>query len=630
MSFDTERIKPSNFKIFLAELDLPITTDTFYSYSAGIWQVPLSPNFGSTGFSVETTDGYDITYEDTGITGLLRIGSLAIDGVNYANTTSMNACDLQNMSFYYDPATFMLSIHFDGYTVPWGKTVRMGNILGFCDKPGAINGAYYDNIYYEPRILSVPQLKKQKDNLFAGILQHTGGNITFINSDGFFEDIIRDWNIFGQPIRIYAGFDGLSFSDFRKIHSGIVDDYSHNREQFKINIGDARKFFSRKIPINQFSTAEYASLSTDNSGKVKPLAWGNVKNAKLICLNENATVPSTYQFFLADTEFNTINSVSQVKVDDIVLQSSKYSFVDDTLYISSGQSLTDKSGETVYIADNLTNITASFNSFSTNTLGLNVISDVLKNYASISTATIVNNYDSTEWALELADSKQVGIYIAKETEISNVIKDICVAEDGIFLVLDDGRFTFRHESTNYTIDRTVESDEWLDPPEIDYDRAEYLTSVKIKYNKNQAKNESESYTNTTYESTSYDKYKTYAQKEIDTVLTSTTDAYTKSELVMNRSKDIVATVTRKLKQQHIDLEIMDVIQAEHSRQSETIKQWAKYRLIGISKDLNSAENTWTMRWLEDLDDRFTETYYLIDIDENKIVDIDGNHIIGLS
>ena len=570
-------------------------------------------------------------HEQTGMKPLMRVGSIQVDGENYATMTSMGACDAQNKSIYYDPTIYMLYIHFDGYTIPWGHTVRLGLVLGFCDKPGLLNGAYYNDIYYDPRIISVPSLKKQKDNLFAGILQHTGGSVTFINSDGYFENLISDWNIFGQPIRIYAGFDGLSFSDFRQIFTGNVDDYKYDFESFTLNIVDMRKFLSRKIPINQFSTTTYPYITADNGGRVMPIAYGSIRNAPMICLNETAPAPSTYRFFLADTTYSSINSVSAVYIDKQALSTTKWSFIDDSVYISTGVSTTTVGGDDVYVCDQLSNMTADFISYSTMTLGLNVISDILYNYAQVSTNTAVNNYDSTEWTSALALSKQVGIYLEDETEITEVIKDICVAEDGIFLVMDDGRFTFRHESTTYGLDRTIESDEWLDEPAIEYKREEYLTSLKIKYDKNQTESDDfKSYTNFNYESTSFEKFKTYAQKEIKTVLTSTTDVYNKSESVMQRSKDIVPTITRKLKQQHIDLDIMDIIQAEHGRWSSTTKQWAKYRLIGIQKDLNNAQLSWTMRWLEDSTSKIDAYSYIVDVDGNYITDVDGNYLIGLN
>jgi hypothetical protein len=249
---------------------------------------------------------------------------------------------------------------------------------------------------------------------------------------------------------------------------------------------------------------------------------------------------------------------------------------------------------------------------------------MLYNYAYVSTASAVNNYDSTEWSSELTLSKQVGIYLNDEIEISEVIKNVCIAEDGIFLVMDDGRFTFRHETPIYIVDRVIQSDEWLDEPNIEYKREEYLSKLTIQYDKNQSESTGwRSYTDTNYESTSYEKFKTYADKTINTVITSTSDVYDKAESVMVRSKDIVQTVTRKLKQQHIDLDIMDIIACEHGRysDSELEKPWALYRLIGIQKDLNNAQLTWTMRWLQNCD-------FLIADDGDYLVGDGGDYLIG--
>jgi hypothetical protein len=622
MSFETEKNKPNNFKIYLGELDLPFSYDTYLPYTAGIWNVPLSPNFGEDGVYLTLDDGYEMTFEETGFTGLQRVGSIRVDGEAYTKTTSISACVTQNKSFYYNPSNYLLYLHFDGFTIPFGSIIRIGVILGFSNQIGS-DGAYYDNIYYDPRVLSIPSIKKQKDNLFAGVLQFTGGSVALINSDGYFEDVTKNWNIFGQPFRIYAGFQGLDFDDFQLIFSGLVDDYAYDFSQFKLNVVDQRKFLSRKIPYNLLSTSDYPYLSTSNSGKVKPLAWGNIVNAKLYCLNQTSTVPSTYQFLIADTEFNLINTVSQVKIDNIVLSTGSYSYVDNILYISSGTSVTKPSGDTAPVADNLTKVTASFNCFESTAYGLNVITDILNNYASISTETVVNNYNSTEWVESLANSKQVGVFLNRGTKISDVIKDICIAEDGYMLVLDDGRYTFRHESTTYTINRTIYGDEWLDDPQTEFNRDEFLTSVKILYNQNQAEsNEYESYLNDTYESTGYDKYAAYEQKEIKTVLTSTTDVYNKSESVMARSKDIPMIVTRKVKPQHIDLEIGDVIRTEDNRYGQD-KEWKNYRIIGIEKNLNEKEIVITRRYLEDTTSPYNKEYIIIDgeyvtVDSEKV------------
>jgi len=598
VSFDTERLKPASNKLYLFELDMPLPTDTFYSAQAGIWQIPVSPYLGPTGVTILCDDGSVAFFEETNMVELLRIGSMNVDYEHYSRQTSMAACIAQNKSFYYDNLTYMIFVHFDGFTVPWGHVVELGIIMGFSNKPDSDNNAYYDDIYYEPRILSVPALTKQRDNLFYGILQYTGGSVVLNNQDGYFEDLIGSINIYGQPVRLYAGFDGLSFGEFRQIYEGMVDDYSYDFDSFSLNLADIKKFLTRKLPINQFLTSVYPDLNSNNNYKGKPLAWGSIRNAPLICLNEMSTVPSTYQFYLADTSYNSILSVGAVYMQGMELSTTNWSWSGDKVYISTSAS-TSSGGSTLTIDASLQGVTADFVSASTTMLGLNVISDILKNYAFLSTDSLVGNYDSTEWATSLALSRQVAIYINEEKEINEIIKDICVSEDGYLLVLDNGSFTFKKDSTTYTTIRQIYSDEWLDDPQIEYKREEYLTSVKISYDKNQFSNSFRRYINTNYETVSYNKYKTYALGEMETALTSTTDVYNKSELIMIHSKDIIPTVTRKIKQTHIDLEVGDIILAEHGRESDTTKYWKQWKLISISKDLDNAELTWVMRWVSD-------------------------------
>lgn len=600
MSFDTEIVKPTSRKLYTFELDWPLAADTFYSAQAGIWQIPISANLGTSGVTITCDDGSITFFEDSGNITYLRIGSIEVDNEHFSRQTSITACILQNKSFYYDSETFMIFLHLDGFTVPWGKIINIGIILAFSNKTNTGNNIYYDGMPYDTRIKSVPALSKNRDNLFYGILQYTGGSVVLDNTDGYFEEFIGSINIFGQPVRIYAGYPGLDYSDFRQIYEGYVDDYKYNRDTFEINIADKKKFLSRKIPYNEFDTATYPYLKTDNAGKVKPLAWGSIRNAPIVCLNETSTLPSTYQFYVVDTTYNPLLSVSNVYANSKTLSTALWSYSTTGLvYVSSSATIIDSGNSTTVIASNLGTLTADFVSASTEMLGLNVITDMLKNYATISTETLVNNYNSTEWIASLTGSREVGIYVRNETQISEIIQKICVAEDGIFLVLDDGRFTFRRDSTTYTSVRTLQLDEWMNDPEVEYKRSEYLTSIKVKYDMNQNAGSYKSYTDTTYEATSFFKYRTYSQIEQDTVLTSTVDVAVKSDLVMKHSKDIIPTVTRKTKTQNVDLEINDIILASHSRLSESTAVWKKYKLIGINKDLDSNEVTLIQRWVSD-------------------------------
>lgn len=599
MSFATEKIKPGSFKICLLELDTPIVTETFINYSAGIWKNVLSGNLGRSGITVTGSDGLIGFYEEQIPISYFRIGSLVVDDEEYTQQTSISDCVTQVKSFYYDNTTLTIYYHFADFGIPWGKIVRIGVICGFADKVGTVNGAYYDDIYYDPRVVNIPAMRKAIDPLFWGILQYTGGSATLINSDGFFETFIER-ELIGQPARLYWGFDGLAFSEFRKVFSGIIEDYSFSRDTFTLNIIDDRKFLSRSIPIRKFDKSEYPDISDDNAGTVKPLAWGVIRGAPLVCLDEMNPTATDYRFFVCDTTDHSITGVTNVILNGIVVDPGDWTYADGVVTMAASVFVSDPSGsgDDYYVEDNLDSVTADFVGFAGITKGLDVIKDILLTYANVQ--YIASNYDLTEWAAATLVSRDVGIYLNEETPINEVIQKICVAEDGIFLVKDDGLYTFRIFDYNRTPNRTIKTDEWLNEPTKKYQSKELLSSVKVQYNKHQDNDTWKSITNSDYQKYVLSKYKLYREKSFETVLVDDDDALAKTESIMYRSKEIYPVVSRKTKTQNIDLEIMDFIDAEHSRESDEIKDWSTWEIIGINKDLNNAEITLDMRWVKDI------------------------------
>jgi hypothetical protein len=89
----------------------------------------------------------------------------------------------------------------------------------------------------EPRVKSIPSIKKSKDPTFFGKLQFQGGSIKLDNADGFFDDF-KNKDIYGQAVRIKYGFDGIAYSEFRQIFQGFIDDISWNRKDFTIKVVD--------------------------------------------------------------------------------------------------------------------------------------------------------------------------------------------------------------------------------------------------------------------------------------------------------------------------------------------------------------------------------------------------------
>ena len=621
MTFLNEISLPASYKICLVEIDIPIDFGTTaINYSPGIWRYTMNPDFGEDGsITVTDDDGLVGFFEYAGDIEYKRIGGLRVGSDVYEQQTSLTDCIAQENSFYYDPDDFALYVHFDDFGTANVQTdIRFGEINGFSDKVGT-DGAYYDDIYYDPRVINLPSLRKAKDPLFYGIAQYSGGSVSFINSDGYFDTFV-DKDIFGQPVRVYFGFDGLDFSDFRLVFTGFVEDFKYNFDTFTLNIQDQRKTLSRKIPVNTFSKSIYPNLSYDKSGSPKPLAWGPCRNVPAICLNELDTSAASFDFYLADETNRTVATLDAVYIDGIELTPTP-TLVNGTFSITSGTTVTDASSETLYIEDNLDVVTADINQAQT-VLGLDIIKEILEDYGDVQ--YIANNYNIGEWGDATALSRGMCIYLGEKIDLKELIEKICVSEDGVFLVQADGKYSFRKFDENRTPRATIQADEWLNEPEFSYDSNEYLTSVRIKYNKNQESGDFQTYNNTTYEDQVFRRFKVYKDKEFETFIASATDAAAKSEIIMDRSKEILPTVSRKTKTQHITLEIMDFVNAEHSRWSAATKTWGTYEVIGIDKNINSMEVTLTLKYVK----AYTHPEYSISEGDIHLEVLCGEHLFG--
>ena len=565
MTFATEKIKPGSQKITLLEIDLPYIVMNIYNYTSGIWVVVLDDRFGSSGTITQTDDDGAVGYyeESVGVK-YKRIGSLKVDSDDYTQETTMTACEGQDKSWYYDATNLMLFIHFANFEPPLGKVIRLGIINGFIDSIDTTQGAYYDDIYYDPRLLSVSNLSKKKDSLFYGILQYQGGSASLINTDGYFEDIITDNELFGQPARVYLGFEGFAFSDFRNVYTGYIDGFSYDRNTFSLALVDNRKFFSRKIPVRTFNKTEFPSLDDNDVGSPKPLGYGPLRNIPCKCVNSADATAIDYYFYTYDPTDHDTGTLSEVRLNGIAVAGGSYSYDVATgiITIASGTFVSPPTEDDIYIEANLDGITCDINT-TTIDHGMDIIKDLLYIYAAINYDTV--NYNTTEWASETGASMQMGLYIDEEMTISEAIEKICMSEGGTFIVQDNGLFTMRHFSLSRAINRTIKRDEFLDEAKINYDGKSYLSSVVVNYSKDYAEDKYITYRNADYEQTSFKKYKKYAEKIYDTALATLADAEIKAEDIMIQSKDVSPTVTIKTKVQNIDLELMDLVTCNIAR-----------------------------------------------------------------
>ncbi|HSV96766.1 MAG TPA: hypothetical protein VLM75_07510, partial [Spirochaetota bacterium] len=155
-------------KTILVEIDIPIRRDTCINVEPGIWGHRINWD----GVVVPGSDGLTGYYEDEA-SAIVKVGSCYVDSVAYTKCLTWESLRLQDEGFLFDPATQTIYFHFDDFGPPMQRLLRLGATTGFCDKAmlddsGRPVGSMYEDIYYEPRILSVPSIGVSKDPLFFG------------------------------------------------------------------------------------------------------------------------------------------------------------------------------------------------------------------------------------------------------------------------------------------------------------------------------------------------------------------------------------------------------------------------------------------------------------------------------
>ena len=562
--------KPQSKKITIVEMDVPLTV-TWINYQPGIWVATMYSD------TINVTDDNGNTgYYTYHVDSVPNINSLNVNGTLYSEQTSLANCISTEKSWYYDTSEHKVYAHFEDWHTPdYYNTVAPGAVLGFTNQVDTTCNNYFEDIYYEPRVTSIPNMTKKKDSLFFGILQYQGGTISFDNIDGYFDDFAQR-DLYGQPVRIYLSFEGLAYSEAKKVYTGKVKDFVQDFASFQVQVMDKREFLSRKLPVNVFNSTDYPSMDSKLLGIPIPIIFGSV-----IGVPAYRTSAGNWKF--ADTTYNSIDSSITVYKEDGTSFTAGGTITDGTF---TGTDTTDK----LYVDCTQSSVQN----------GLDIIADILENYEGI--AFNSSNYDTLEWTSEKADVMNEGIWIGKGNLMTSVdvIEQVCTDNQGVFDVLADGRFTFRTFDEDRTPTFEILEDELLDDPVNVNSAEEYLSSVKIEYNKDWLNDEYQLYTDSTKQSEVYGRYRQYKERTFTTCLMSEANAVTLASDIMSQSKIIKPILGIKTKTQNVEMKILDNILFKLSRQNGSIIiDRSRYQVLGIDLDLMNYEMGITIKQIEE-------------------------------
>lgn len=584
MTFAQAAARPISRKIVLLELDIGREWAQWFNRYAGTWYVNfdlLYPLIDSAFLAGAV--GLEIT----------RIGSVKVDGVSLSPVTGAVDVQINDSSFYFHDGSKTLYVHCPGGDEPRIHRMVIGEAYGICTQAAAENnGGVYNGFAYEPRLKSAPSISKRKDPLFFGKVAFTGGEVVIANEDGAFDLFGEDNDVFGNAARLLMGFDDLPYSEFRPIFSGYMDRIIVGRTEMRVAIQDLREQLSRELPPNVFDATTYPNIKDANVGKPIPLGYGTMRNAPVVCTNEDeAGPPLTFTFKLCDVADHAygIKAIDAVYVNGVAKTPSASSLTAGTFSLATADY--DPGDE----------VTCDWRGFvdpdgNLISNALDVLVDLLTTYYPISFND--NYFDMARW--ETAGTPDIGLFIGKSRKLIEVVEDICATVQGIFVVMDDGRFAHRIYSEHAPVRQTFDVHDLLEVPTVEYDPTEVLTSVRVGYNRDWSADEFYEYVDRNQEDAIFQRFKTYRTKAFETLLVDQAAAADFSEKILALSGDVKRTFELKTKTQAIERELGDIIECPVSRANGAFLGDVRAEVIGVDRDATGAVVSLECRLIERL------------------------------
>jgi hypothetical protein len=583
-------------KLALCEFD---AGQDWTRYDTGTW-VNYSPGIFYTDFTGEYSDLASAWVEGAETLDVGSVGTMYItkDGAStrltsFSSITALHA----EPGFYWDEGDDYLYIRLPNYDPPGIYNITIG-VSAYVAQRHWINEE--GDSQYDGTLKSLPNIKRSIDPLFFGKISYDSATVVLDNTHGEYDDF-SSYDVFGQEIRLFFGDTEDNYSDLTQVWTGYIDDFVISESDIEINASDPRRKLETPIPPNTYSTDDYANIDDRKENKPIALAYGYVKNVTPVCVNEGSYAKDTagnFTFKLCDmTNHDEIGAITDVRYNGESLSGSVNT---DDLYWNTGEdSLTDATLRIDKLADvelDFKKVTVDFSGVEDEdgnliSAGLDVIRDLIETYSG--TAYVNANFDVTTWDNLAGDDKDIGLYIDKESTVLEAIEEITASIQMQFDVTGDGRYTARVFDDEKSYTRIIDEDEILGNISLSYNSDEFLSRVVVEYSGGKT------YVYDDLEETVNKRFKYKRPKTFETLLTSSADADTFAQRVMELSKELKPIIELTTKTQTIGLNIEDLVIADINRRSTAWLGLSLCRVESVDIDLNSFEVTLGLRVLRD-------------------------------
>lgn len=286
-----------------------------------------------------------------------------------------------------------------------------------------------NNIFYVGHLLSVPVIKQQKSEIYWGVSVISSGEI-LISNNGEYDEKYKNYSWSNKSITILMGGEDLAYSEYAAQFGGLITEKTLSTSIFKIRFKDSKANLEDTIPKNSFTVTDYPNLNAEDEGKPIPLVYGTVLKIPVVCTTlALGTATSLHSFKILDTSICTVNTISQVYINDIAVSHSSGSISDASFKLATA---TFSPGDSVTVSV----IAAKDNPI-----------EQLKHIASnvLSIPYNSTNYDTATVSLAVtaADSFPCGLAITESESALKVFGDLMQSCMGSLYVNNSGKYAVK-------------------------------------------------------------------------------------------------------------------------------------------------------------------------------------------
>jgi hypothetical protein len=558
-------------KIQFADIfDTEFYNGDWLPYYAGVWIIKNDDNWS--GILDPVFDGTNYQFQGFETSQVLN---LTVDNAIYQDTSGASD-PLQEVinndgTYYFDPATRILYAHFTDNVLPQSlrlDAVEIGILKVFYRTETFIDQYQLSQIIQgqiaENRLISTPTARTELDDFFYSKPKYINGVIKIDNTDLKYKNMFVGKNRpeslsqvskIGNLMRVYEWEGDSILNDMtwdalqeNITYQGVVDKGAETYEDpytVDFSVRDIRQNFNIKSPKRTLDNTQWPDIKDPDTTVDLPNIWGTCRRVPVLCLNEQESSPTEFQFLLADTADRPLKRILRVYVDDVLLDIVAPTIIKDATQGISYFEVDDGEFFDGNRYTGLTKVSVDIEGYTRNDMSETLITNTLEIVRTMQLDDLgyiysEAFYDIDQWQSVEDTAPNAGYFIKSPTELYRRIADLQTNIPGTKWDITAQRrntwFDFRYTGQDpiFTIDSTMLPRPFS--PTLSIDSDEVLASFRVGYAKKWSGSDVEYsyYTDDSNSDFASSEYRTDKSRDFDTFLSDETDAIDQADIIAGR------------------------------------------------------------------------------------------------